>query len=792
MYSFDVFDTLITRTTAIPQGIFTLIKDKLEGENNIDTLDEYVIQNFYELRSHSEELARASHFMQNDEEVDLHDIYLAMATSGVLDTSQIEYLCLVEENIEIANVIAIEENISRLKKLIDQGERVVLISDMYLSEKTIRKMLLRTDDIFKDIPLYVSSEYRKRKTTGNLYRIVKEIEQVDYGNWIHIGDNLHQDIEIPYNLGIQVERVPRIALSDFERELLGRYGKDSRLQLMIGSALQSEERSEKIFEQTERGGKARKAYHVGCRYAGAVLYSYAEWIVGQAEKKNIKRLYFIARDGYLIKRIVDIIIEKQEMNIRTYYIYGSRKAWRMPSLSKEYYNLYQLVIWSHTNKIHTLTDLAEVLHVSPEDLYRFLPGTLKNSKKNFQITNVELEYIVEKLSKNKEFQDWHLDELKREKELARRYLEQEVDMSDENFAFVDVAGGGLTQGCLRELVKDKYQKPIRTFFFKVDRVNLAEGSITDTFVPSYLTNDLTVEMMCRAPHGQTKCYQLVDGEIVPELEEEESRALIEHGFYDYEEGIVKFSEVMCEMTQKCGKRIGLLQNLLLYVKYIAENPSSEVLEYFAAMPSGDTGRENGIQEYAPKLTKEDIKKIFLKHPSEPLELYYKGSNLNYSILRASEEEKNLIELYKREYNSAMGKLFRQEKERAHKELYDHFGRAAFYPVRLLERRVILYGAGKFGRDLYHRLTEDEEHEIILWVDKNAEEYRKQGLVDIHCVSEIKNVQYDQIVIAVMAKELADTIRAELMGYGFKEEQLVWIWPYNPQNPRDVWKTEKIG
>ena len=58
MYSFDVFDTLITRTTATPQGIFALMKDKLAEERDTNGLEDYVIENFFELRIHSEELIR--------------------------------------------------------------------------------------------------------------------------------------------------------------------------------------------------------------------------------------------------------------------------------------------------------------------------------------------------------------------------------------------------------------------------------------------------------------------------------------------------------------------------------------------------------------------------------------------------------------------------------------------------------------------------------------------------------------------------------------------------------------
>ncbi len=50
MYSFDVFDTLITRTTALPNGIFALMQSRLMQERELNGLDDYVIDNFFELR----------------------------------------------------------------------------------------------------------------------------------------------------------------------------------------------------------------------------------------------------------------------------------------------------------------------------------------------------------------------------------------------------------------------------------------------------------------------------------------------------------------------------------------------------------------------------------------------------------------------------------------------------------------------------------------------------------------------------------------------------------------------
>lgn len=790
LYSFDVFDTLISRTTANPRGIFALMKDTLCKERVKNGLEDYVIDNFFELRIHSEELARKASSFQNREEVSLYDIYKAMSVCGCLNDEKIKYLYELEEKTELSNVIGISENIKRLKKLLEGGDRVILISDMYLSRNTIRRMLLQVDEVFREIPLYVSSEYGVRKTTGNLYRKVQELEQVGYEEWIHIGDNIHQDIEVPYWIGINAELFQRLELTEFENKILQVYEDDSRLQILIGSAQRSVENN--AVDANDR--EITRALYIGCRYAGPVLYSYAEWIVDQAIKKKTKRLYFIARDGYLIKKIVDIILQSRNSDIITKYIYGSRKAWRMSSLSENHYNLYQLILWSHALRITTLKELASVLHIPLQELYDFLPGIYARNRCNARISNQELEYIAGKLSRDEEFRAYHLQRLANERKLVQQYLEQEIDVSDDAFAFVDVSGGGLTQGCLLQLLKNIYSKPIHTFFFKIDRVNLVKNSVTDTFMPGFLENNLTIEMMCRAPHGQTKGYLRRGANIVPELEDTESQTLEAYKFFEYEKGIIDFARLMCETSEACGINVGSMHNVLLYLRHIAHEPSRDVLEYFAAMPSSESGRGEEAMEYAPKLTVQEIKEIFLRRTNEPVEFFYKGTDLNYSVMRATEEERALIERCKREHDSALGKLYRQdrERERNQRDLVSRYGRAAFYPVRLLDEKVILYGAGNFGQDLYNRLKVDQEHEVVLWVDKNAYDCRQKGLSQVCDISKIDIESDIQIVIAVMAETTADEIRIILEQMGICKKRIVWIRPYTYPVSFVEWKSEKIG
>lgn len=806
LYSFDIFDTLITRTTASPQGIFALMQEKLRREQAENGLADYVIDNFFELRIHGERLARKAASFQRIEEVTLRDIYEAISVCGCLDQAQADYLRCMEEALEIANVVGIPENIRRLKELLQQGQRVILVSDMYLPGTVIREMLRQADPELAELTLYVSSEQGRRKTTGNLYRMVREAEGICFGDWTHMGDNLDQDIRVPYGLGIRVEWCKAPELSDLEKELLDNRGQDSRLQLMIGTALRVSRKAQ-VNRQAIRAGMAVKpdgacglrtadetgaeAYTIGCRYAGPVLYSYGEWIVEQAVKKGIKRLYFIARDGYLVKKIADVILERKGIRMETRYLYGSRKAWRMASLSKEHYNLYQMFLWSHTMKIKTLSDLAEVLHVSLEDLYDYLPGVYAKNWQDETISNQELEYMVRRLS-GEPFREFHLKKLETERNLAVRYLTQEVDVSDDHFAFVDVSGGGLTQGCLKELLKDQYKKPIRTFFFRIDRVKLVKDSVTDTFMPSFLENNLVIEMMCRAPHGQTGGYEMQGERVVPVLEDTESQGLIQHGFADYERGILDFTGAMEEICGRLKIRIASLRNVLPYLEYIAERPSKQVLEYFASMPSDETGRGRDLVEYAPRLTTKEIRQLFLERTNEPSDMYYKGTNLNYSMMRATEEERALIERYKREHDGILGRLARQEKELEEKALRERWGRAAFYPVRLLEERVVVYGAGKFGQDLYRRLSGDPEHQVVLWADKNAAACRRQGLECVRESADIGSVLYDQIVIAVMDGKVASEIRRDLEGQGIAPEKIIWLKPYQQRNWLTEWHVKGIG
>ena len=58
VYSFDVFDTLITRTTAEPKGIFLIMQEVLTQDKKYVEEYSYVSEHFAEYRISAEQEAR--------------------------------------------------------------------------------------------------------------------------------------------------------------------------------------------------------------------------------------------------------------------------------------------------------------------------------------------------------------------------------------------------------------------------------------------------------------------------------------------------------------------------------------------------------------------------------------------------------------------------------------------------------------------------------------------------------------------------------------------------------------
>ncbi len=757
-YSFDVFDTIITRKTANPLGIFKLMQEYLLNNNSYKDINEYVKSNFYDLRIKLEKLARVSYCYNGVQDVTLFQIYEGFVKTGYLNREQAKLLEYLELHTEMDNILGLQENIKKIKELLKEGNRVVLISDMYLSKDTIHQILLNVDEVIAELPLYVSSEYKKNKWNGDLYHIVKEQEKVEYSDWIHIGDNVRSDVHIPEMFGIRTQRFHFEELKDIEKYVMSSENEGIYTQYAVAA-------SRYVRRQYQLKGVSA----IGATAGANILVPYVLWVLNEAGKKDINRLYFIARDGYILKMIADKVIRSKRYPIQTKYIYGSRKTWRLPAFSKNNNDLVELVSWSHTAKINNLDKLAEVFGITISELLGYLPDGFDRQT---QFVPYTLFLVVRQLNENLAFKEFLIKKYKNERALIKKYLEQNLDIRDERYAFVELAGGGYTQKCLAdilfELGKDRkiYEEDdipgIQTFYFKMDRLNRWKECRQFVFFPEYDVKNLIIEMICRACHGQTIGYEEKDGQVMPKLDVE-GKQLLDYKYDEYIDGIMKYTDYVCEKNpamMSVGYHDGM-KTATSYLSYLLSAKESEEFLFYADMPNNETGRAGNTERFAPLLTDGQIEKIFYSERFHARESVYQGSCFELSLLRCSEKQKQMIEVYKKRAGV---------EDRA---LIQDRTLEKCFPLGLLGNRIVLYAAGKYGNQLYDMIKEHPDKKVVQWVDRNSEcvENSKMRIVGIR---ELGRVEYDSILIGIVDEKAAESIRADLKRQGVPAHKILWV------------------
>ncbi len=321
MYSFDVFDTLITRATATPKGIFAVMERKLFlNEEYAMVRDRFGSEGFAYYRILAEkECGRIMSTLPN-KHYNICDIYNCLAEYAALNCEEKELLKTLELETEKEYIVPIWENINKVKELADKDCEVILISDMYLFSNQIRELLLSIDDCFENIPIYVSCEHNSGKYDGTLYATICKDKEKWNEEWTHVGDNKLSDVDVPQGIGINAIHSIADTYTPLEQEALEIEKSDLALQTIIGAGK---------LARMKRKDKT-DAYEFGIRYGFPILYSYLNFIYEKCEKLGITELYFVARDGYILYKMHEELRKVNKALPVGRYIYGSRKAWKNP------------------------------------------------------------------------------------------------------------------------------------------------------------------------------------------------------------------------------------------------------------------------------------------------------------------------------------------------------------------------------------------------------------------------------------------------------------------------------
>lgn len=644
MYSFDVYDTVITRKVNNPKGIWELMSLHLIESINELEVSTYIAMNFTSIRESAERQARKC----TSKEVTIADIYRVLGNNYFLPKEALERLILLEMQIERDNAILITETFEKIKKLLKGGEEVILISDMYLPKSFFDQVFVKICPELCELDLYVSCDVGKTKASGQMYKYIAGERNISYSDWNHEGDNISSDIHVAELFGINTtqykRKMPINSLQRIEKILINSHPVISQLLLGLAKNIDSQKSS---------------AYTIGYSFVGIALYSYVEWVIEEALKRKIHGLCFVARDGYILKRIADVIINQNSKKLKTSYIYGSRMAW------------------------------------------------------------------------NPKNQD--------EKNLLLKYIKQEVGGNYDDIAFVETQGTGSTMESVSMILNCK----LKVFYYAMFG-SLNERRILPICYCNGVGGDI-IEVLCRAPHGMTLGYEEKGYHIVPQLGPFLKKDFDNINYFDYWDGIEDFAK---DYSNICSfyKNIPLGNISETVLRYCLNTPDKELANFLGEIPF-DSDDNNITRKYAPKLTYKLLYEIELNRNGRRLDSVYDGSELSISYSRLSEYDRTLLKKYRNEFAEKLTKKNSDAK------------------------RIVLYGFGKLGKEIFCRVHLNPDIDIIDIVDINSQNFDKIK-PRVNPIKNIKSDMYDYIIICIYDDKTENEIEDMLVIAGINKSKII--------------------
>ena len=304
--SFDIFDTCLLRKCGTPENFFDVFSLRAFDHEP----PEWARQEFVAARR----LAEQKLWNENPYYT-LQDIWAVMDWSHPFLKPKKE-LCELEQELErelLVPVLSMREKVDECRQ---KGDKIIFISDMYLSSEFLIE-IMRTHGFYRDgDALYVSCECNAAKYDGSLFRYVKEKEGLSsFRHWHHYGDNKLGDYKAPKKLGIKCTLIHH-EYSPYQKQWKDN---DYSLGFKYPSILAGLGRA--LHYSTEWNTHTDFVLDIIAPFYCSLVYR----MMRDAEQRGIKRLYFCARDAYMMYKIAS---QYKDIfpSIGCQFLYISRKA----------------------------------------------------------------------------------------------------------------------------------------------------------------------------------------------------------------------------------------------------------------------------------------------------------------------------------------------------------------------------------------------------------------------------------------------------------------------------------
>lgn len=315
--SFDLFDTLIMRRFLLPSDVFEAVVNKMDfSENQRKELIKY--------RFSVETEGKA---LNNFDE-----LYCKLANRCKLTGKQKNLLKQAEFDMEKRICLLRKECVSLLEYARELGKKIYILSDMYYNKTDLKTLCDQVGLKIDEQQIISSCDIQGSKENGKAFLYLINLMDGNKDSILHIGDNPANDYQKAREAGIASIRI----LSSYEMLLhsslagmlsdVSSYEKRCFVGLLISYIFNSP------FALNQSKGKVAVTDLKEIGYVlGVIFYCFSRWMINEAEKQCIEQLILPGRDGYLIKKILDIL----KPGFDYVYIKASRRAYELSIISNK-------------------------------------------------------------------------------------------------------------------------------------------------------------------------------------------------------------------------------------------------------------------------------------------------------------------------------------------------------------------------------------------------------------------------------------------------------------------------
>jgi len=624
IYSFDIFDTLITRITGTPTGVFAIMQSTLLSDAVYNLIPRSLRENFYPARIYLEQKARD---YSDAEDLTIVDIYNYISLVFGLTSDSQKKLIELEINTEIRVTVGVDENINKLKDLIMKGETVILLSDMYLRKKDIIQILDNIDPLIsQSCAIYVSSELNKTKHCGTLFDHIINQFNIKPSEIIHLGDSEISDIRSAKKKNLGTIHYTGTKNNYYEKYIVNQKQSSMALQIMVG------------ISKLARMKLADEVEVLGCSLAGPWIYTFVKWVLERAALDGIKKLYFLSRDGDLLLKAAKQIMKNEKSNIELKYLCVSRHSTVYPSIDKIDNRAIDYILQKHPYLNADM--LAQRSYTSKNVLVSFFK-TKYNINLDVQNLNNGVCHKIEKILKtDSELQDIILKNRDLKKDSIIKYFEQEGLFDTDTIAIVDVGWLCTIQDAIYSIVKNSIYKntKIKGYYFGItnysDCTHSHNQKIPFAFHP-FSSNTvynkpyyvIFMELFCSSPLDITVDYYTENGEV--KVKQKPSKTNHRVWIDSLRKGILAYIDTM--MCFKTFSSIDFSKDVNWYMS-IYYNPDKKLADLLGKIRYSGDPFDSDLREFAPKFT---IKNMLKRGISKWIEGSLRRSSFIFRIINVA-------------------------------------------------------------------------------------------------------------------------------------------------------------